>query len=128
MKIRNAIALTITLFLLSFSAFPKEIPLRESSIFLPTYDNKGNSLQSTHNWLKTKLNRQWLGYTSTRAKGGWISPSGKLMEDDTIVYTVAMQCTNIQLAKLTQIVLELKKQANQKAIYTRDCTGRVRIL
>jgi hypothetical protein len=131
MTIKNRLLLTILLIIPSFvlsAEIPEKISLLESNIVLPLRDNEGKSLNEAHTWLKQTMLSNWSGYGAVEANGGWVSPSGQVMEDTNIVYTVAIPCSKKERSKLVEIATKLKSIAKQEAIYLKECTGAVKLI
>jgi len=102
--------------------------MREARIILPLADNDGKPVDTAHEYLKGRLCRLFGGFTATPVMGGWMDDSGRLYEDRSIAYDVAMEDTYENARKVGSIAEIAGQMAKQLAMYVRLPNGNVQIL
>lgn len=99
--------------------------MREALMILPNLDNAGQSLAPIHRRLRLALANTFGGYTATPSEGGWVSPSGELMEEPGTLYRVAVPDGRDTVFET--IAMRAARDAAQEAVYMRLPDGRVNI-
>lgn len=97
--------------------------VKEAMMILPIANNDGVGLELVHKQLKRELCKAFGGYTAQPVEGGWLDDEGRLYEDKSIAYTVAMGST--KWMALNNIAKRFCALAEQKCIYVRYPTGNV---
>jgi len=100
---------------------------REARIVMPVLEepNSGKSFL-VHRSLRTKLCGVFGGCTVTSAAGSWVGPDGDAVEEDVLVYDVAILPS--QNAELARIAVEVGRQLKQHSVYVRYSHGAVDII
>lgn len=94
--------------------------MREARIVLPVQN--GNANAPEHTWLRSKLCRQFGGFTESIGRGGWISPIGETIVEPISIYDVAMDGDGQELIAIARQVGEM---AAQDCVYVRLPDGAV---
>ena len=101
--------------------------MREAQIVMPTSDAIDRRV---HAALRSDLVQAFEGVTVTTGHGVWHDPApgGRTYHDDLILYTVAMEPTVGNDAKLDEIAFKHGLAASQAAVYVRHASGEVVII
>jgi hypothetical protein len=88
--------------------------MKLAKIVLPMLDNAGRDLFVEHRELQAILLREFGGYTSHEAVGGWRDGSGKLYNEPVIVHEIAMKLEDAP--KLRDIAQAMATSARQQSV------------
>lgn len=102
--------------------------MREARIILPLADNDGRPVEAAHDYLKARVCRLFGGFTANPVMGGWMDNDGRLYEDRSIAYDVAMADTAENAKSVATIARIAGDMAKQLAVYTRLPDGSVDII
>lgn len=98
-------------------------PYREGRLILPVPAD--GSLNAVNRELRRELAQRFGGYTMTTGQGGWVSPTGELVEEPVAIYDVAIRDGAVERDDLWQLAHVYRGKAKQEAVYLRFPDGRV---
>ena len=101
---------------------------RIAQIILPKTDNDGNSLMTIHAEYRKAFCHCFGGYTALPACGGWVDDKGKLYEDASIVYHIAMDDTYWNAEKVRGLANAAAHEMRQEAIFIVLPSGEVEFI
>ncbi len=87
------------------------------TLTLPTRDNSGRDLTAEHAHIRSRLLRDFDGFTAHKARGYWRGADDMRYAESVVVYTVDAPDTSESYAKLHALAQALKASGGQEAIY-----------
>lgn len=94
-------------------------------LILPLRDNAGRQLAETHRTLRTVLLDAFGGYTQTLVTGAWKDDKGKVYQDDSLKYEIAMTTGVSDGQKLVEIARLACRDARQECVFVQLAAGNV---
>ncbi len=96
------------------------------TLTLPTHDNAGNDLTAAHAHIRSRLLRDFDGFTAHEARGHWRGADDTRYAETVVVYTVDAADSDARitgrimptpLELLTTLAHQLKVSCEQEAVY-----------
>ncbi len=87
------------------------------TLTLPTHDNAARDLTAAHTHVRSRLLRDFDGFTAHAARGYWRGADDMRYAENVVVYTVDAPDTSESYAKLHALAQALKVSCGQEAIY-----------
>lgn len=94
-------------------------------LILPLRDNAGVQLKEAHAALRTALLDAFGGYTQTLVTGAWKDDAGKVYQDDSLKYEIAMGTGPADGMKLVEIARLACRDARQQCVMAQLAAGNV---
>lgn len=96
---------------------------RIAQIILPKFDNSGASLTWSHANFQRKFCEAFGGFTAYDVRGGWIDHAGKLYQDESVSFHIAMDDNSATASALRAIAMEAATELKQEAIFIVYASG-----
>ena len=96
---------------------------RIATLTLPLRDNAGVQLQEVHKVLRTQLLEAFGGYTQSLVTGAWRGEDGKVYQDDSLKYEIAMDTGVSAGKKLVRIATVACASARQECVLVQLASG-----
>ncbi len=87
------------------------------TLTLPTHDNSGRDLTSEHAHIRSRLLRDFGGFTAHKARGHWRGADDMRYAENVVVYTFDIIATDNVPGALVALADALKVSCGQEAIY-----------
>ena len=95
-------------------------------LILPLRENAGRrQLAETHRTLREELLDAFGGYTQTLVTGAWKDDAGKVYQDDSLKYEIAMGTGPGDGMKLVEIARQACAQGRQECVFVQLAAGNV---
>lgn len=90
---------------------------RIAQIILPKTDNDGNSLTWAHVAYQRAFCTVFGGFTAYDVRGGWMDDSGRIYQDESVSYHIAMDDTLANAEKLRGLAKAAALECTQECIF-----------
>jgi len=96
---------------------------RIATLTLPLCDNAGLRLTEVHRVLRSQLLEAFGGYTQSLVTGAWRGEDGKVYQDDSLKYEIAMDTGVSAGKKLVRIATVACGSARQECVMVQLASG-----
>jgi hypothetical protein len=105
-----------------------DLTRRIATLILPLRDNAGRKLTLQHANLRVALLNDFGGYTQTLVTGAWKGDGGKVYQDDSLKYEIAMTTGMSDGQKLVTIATLACRDAGQECVMIQLASGVVHFI
>lgn len=90
---------------------------RIAQIILPKFNNDGKSQAWLHQEYRKAFCIVFGGYTAYDVQGGWMNDDGKLFNDESVAYHIAMDDNNVNVEKFRGLAQAAAGEFQQECIF-----------
>lgn len=90
---------------------------RIAQIILPKSDNDGKSLTWVHSQYQKTFCIVFGGFTAYDIRGGWMDDSGRIYQDESVSYHIAMEDTEGERNRLRGLASAARLECKQECIF-----------
>lgn len=107
---------------------------RIAQIILPKFDNDGKTLAWQHEQYQKVFCHCFGGYTAYDVRGGWMNENGRVFNDESVAYHIAMHDDESSdpvsgdVVKLLQLARAAAGEFRQECIFVALPSGEVRFI